>query len=421
MSESGSDDSGPIAYSSFLQRFISLDLSIMKKSFTLLLAVVFALLLAVPQVQAQEEGEQEGQVDAVHHIADAHYLDFTPIAEVSLPRLFLVQRPEGLGIDVFSSTDAAVASGRYHMTGGGAHGAAEAEGGEEAETPHIVMDDGEIIFDFSITKHVVYQLLVAVLLMVMLIKLARSYRRGAGRKTAPRGRWKNMWEVMVTYIRDEVAKPNLGHHYKKYLPYLLSVFFFILFANLIGLIPFGATATANITVTATLAGFTFVMTQMAGTKEHWQHIFWPPGPLLIKPLMIPVEILGLFTKPFALAIRLFANMVAGHMVLLNIIGLIFLFTAGFGVAAGWAATVFSVMFSLFIYALELLVAFIQAYVFTILSALFIGMAIVEHHEDEHAYDDAGSLGSSGPETSQLSGDGMQPETSSMEPAVAGRS
>lgn len=388
----------------------------MKKSFTLLLAVVFALLM-VPQVQAQEEGEQEGQVDAVHHIADAHYLDFTPFVEVELPRLFLVQDPNGtIGFEAFASTHAAVESGRYHMTGGAAHGAAEGE--EEAE-PHIAADEGEILFDFSITKHVVYQLLVALLLMSMLISLARSYKRGEGRKTAPKGVWKNMWEVMITYIRDEVAKPNLGRHYKEYLPYLLSVFFFILFANLIGLVPFGSTVTANITVTATLAGFTFVLTQTAGTKEYWKHIFWPPGPVPVKFLMIPVEILGLFTKPFALAIRLFANMVAGHMVMLNIIGLIFLFTAGFGAAVGWGASVFSVAFSLFIYALELLVAFIQAYVFTILSALFIGMAIVEHHEDEHAYEEeAGSLGSEGPEASQLSGDGVQEET--MEPAVAGR-
>lgn len=381
----------------------------------LLVSVVLAAFMAAP-VQAQEEA-QEGQVDALHHITDAHYLEFPPMGEVELPRLFLVERPSGAyGIDAFATTHAATASDRYHMVGGNGHGAA-AEG-DESTTPHIAMNEGSILLDFSISKHVVFQLIVALLLMVMLIRLAQSYKRGEGRKTAPEGTWKNMWEVVIIYIRDEVAKPNLGRHYRAYLPYLLSVFFFILFANLIGLVPFGSTATANITVTATLAGFTFVVTQTAGTKEHWKHILWPEGPLPIKLLMIPVEILGLFTKPFALAIRLFANMVAGHMVLVNIIGLIFLFTAAFGVVAGWAATVFSVAFSLFIYALELLVAFIQAYVFTILSALFIGMAIVEHHEDEHALTDDPAASHGGAGSDGISGDGMQSDASSREPALA---
>lgn len=382
----------------------------MNRYLKLLAAVVTAVLLAAP-VQAQE-----GQVDALHHITDAHYLEFPPVGEVELPRLFLVELSNGAyTVDAFAGTHAATASGRYHMTGGAAHGGS-AEG-DEAETPHIVAEQGTILLDFSITKHVVFQILVALLLMGTLIPLARSYRRGEGRKTAPEGVWKNMWEVVIIYIRDEVAKPNLGRHYKAYLPYLLSVFFFILFANLIGLVPFGSTATANITVTATLAGFTFVITQTAGTKDHWKHIFWPEGPIPIKFLMIPVEILGLFTKPFALAIRLFANMVAGHMVLVNVIGLIFLFTAAYGTAVGWGVTIFSMGFGLFVYCLELLVAFIQAYVFTILSALFIGMAIVEHHGDEHAYEeDSTALESEGADS--ISGDGVQDSTSSREPALA---
>lgn len=392
----------------------SSDLSTMNRFLKLLAAVVSAVLLAAP-VQAQEEA-QEGQVDALHHITDAHYLEFPPAGEIELPRLFLVELANGAyTVDVFASTHAATASDRYHMSGGSGHGSS-AEG-EEAQTPHIVAEQGTILLDFSITKHVVFQILVALLLLFILIPLAQSYKRGEGRKTAPEGKWKNMWEVVIIYIRDEVAKPNLGRHYKEYLPYLLSVFFFILFANLVGLVPFGSTATANITVTATLAGFTFVITQTAGTKDHWKHILWPDGPLLIKPLMIPVEILGLFTKPFALAIRLFANMVAGHMVLVNVVGLIFLFTAAYGTAVGWGVTVFSVGFALFIYALELLVAFIQAYVFTILSALFIGMAIVEHHEDEHAYDEEADA-VEGHGAGGTSGDGLQETTSSREPALA---
>lgn len=383
----------------------------------LLIGALVAVLLTAPQVYAQEEHAQEesdGRVDAVHHVLDAYYVDLSPIAVIGLPRLFLVEEPDGSwDIDAFASTSTAVASGQYHPVGEG-HGEAAAA---------IVPVKGDLLLDFSVSRHVVFELIVAILLGLIFISLARSYARGEGRESAPKGTWKNMWEVMVIYVRDEIAKPTLGHHYKTYMPYLLSIFFFVLFGNLFGLVPFGSTVTANITVTATLAGFTFVITQFSGTKEYWKHIFWPPGPLFVKPLMIPSEILGLFTKPFALAIRLFANMVGGHLVLINVIGLIFLFTALFGAIAGWGAVVFSTVFALFLYGLEVLVAFIQAYVFAILSALYFGMAIVEHHEDEHAYDEelAGKERAEEVRRGQVSGDGRK-ETpqSAVEPApVAG--
>ncbi|HEX7071711.1 MAG TPA: F0F1 ATP synthase subunit A, partial [Rhodothermales bacterium] len=153
------------------------------------------------------------------------------------------------------------------------------------------------------------------------------------------------------------------------------------------LVPFGVTATSNLMITAVLATITFLITQFSASKDHWLHVLWPPGvPAFVKPILIPVEILGLFTKPFALAIRLFANMTAGHLVILSLIGLIFSFAQMFGDSFGYGVAPVSVAFSLFIYLLEILVAFIQAYIFTMLSALFIGMAVAEHgHEHEHEY------------------------------------
>lgn len=411
------------------------------------LLVVALVALAPIGAEAQES---EGQVDAAHHVMDSHKLDFSPIFSAQLPRLFLVERPDGsIGIEAFASTDAAIASGRYHAAGGG-HGGGTAESqaaesgaehggsaesgdaaatGATAESDHggghgalastIVPNQGHLLLDFSITKHVIWQLIAAIVLLVIFIGLARRYRRGQGRETAPKGIWQNMWEVTVIYMRDEVAKPTLGRHYRAYLPYVLSVFFFILFCNLFGLVPWGSSATGNITVTATLAGFTFVATHIAATKDYWKHIFWPEGPLFIKPLMIPVEILGMFTKPFALAIRLFANMTAGHMVVLNFIGLIFLFAHQYGPTAGWGVSVVSVLFSLFLYGLETLVALIQAYVFAILSSLFIGMAIVEHHDDEHAYEENPSELAGETASSEVHGDGQESQPASVEPAMAG--
>ena len=224
-------------------------------------------------------------------------------------------------------------------------------------------------------------------LFLLFVPMAGKYRKGVGRTSAPRGLLQNMLEAMVIYVRDEIARPNLGAKTDRYLPYLLTVFFFILICNLLGLMPFGATATANITVTTVLALFTFVLTQAAGTKDYWMHILWPPGiPWFVKPILVPIEILGLFTKPFALAVRLFANMTAGHLVILNLIGLIFI-VGGLNEAAGYGTSIPALGLTLFVYALELLVAFIQAYVFTILSALFIGMATAEHeHDHDHSED-----------------------------------
>lgn len=246
---------------------------------------------------------------------------------------------------------------------------------------------GELILDLSITRHLVFAWIGALLVIVIFVTLARRYQRGIGRETAPKGLFHNMFETLFMFVRDEIARPNLGEKTERFLPFLSTAFFFILFCNLLGLVPFGATATANISVTAVLAAFTFVITQVSANKDHWAHLFGPPGtPLPVRFILFPVEFLGLFTKPIALAIRLFANMTAGHLVILSLIGLIFTFNGLFGPAGGYGISPVSIAFSLGIYLLELLVATIQAYIFTMLSALFIGMAVEDHghhHEEEH--------------------------------------
>ena len=373
--------------------------------------LLLGMLLASP-VMAAEAGEE---FDPLHHVADGYYLDLQPIAKLQLPRLFLIQR-EGGGLDfkAFWSTNAAVASGEFHVV--------QDEHGEEGETdglaetpaaPYEVTEervgegspiqharpmvagsihleseleplDGRILIDFSITRHLVFAILGALIVFAIFFSMARRYRRGIGRTSAPRGVMQNMMETLVVFIRDEVARPNLGDKYHRFLPYLLTAFFFILTCNLLGLVPFGATATSNLMITAVLAATTFIITQFSASKDHWMHVFWPPGvPTFVKPILIPVEILGLFTKPFALAIRLFANLTAGHLVILSLIGLIFSFGQMFGPAWGYGVAPVSVAFSLFIYLLEILVGFIQAYIFTMLSALFIGMAVAEHEHADH--------------------------------------
>jgi F-type H+-transporting ATPase subunit a len=191
----------------------------------------------------------------------------------------------------------------------------------------------------------------------------------------------SLFEPIIVFIRDDIVKPNIPHHYEKYMPYLLNVFFFICFLNLSGLVPFTANVTGNITVTASLALLTLIITNFSATGTYWKHIFWFPGiPVFIKPIMLIVEVISIFTKPFALTIRLFANMTAGHMVIISFISLIFMFgKLGELPAVGFFTSVFSVIFALFIDCIEIFIALLQAYIFTMLSALFIGQAVEEAH------------------------------------------
>lgn len=227
--------------------------------------------------------------------------------------------------------------------------------------------------DFSITKSVVGILLVALVMFLLFMSLAKSYAKNNGIASGA-GRF---FEPLVLYVRDEIAIPNIGEkHYKKYMSYLLTIFFFILFLNILGLMPFGFNVTGNIAITVSLAILTYLITTFTANKNYWGHIFWMPGvPTPMKFILAPIELLGTIIKPFSLMIRLYANMLAGHVVLMSIIGLMFIFKSWIG-----SSLSFGLAFALSI--LEILVAFLQAYIFTMLSALYFGAGNEEHHHEE---------------------------------------
>lgn len=235
-------------------------------------------------------------------------------------------------------------------------------------------------FDLSITRTVFTMLLSALLMLLLFPTIAGGYKKSA----VPTG-IRNFFEVIVQFIRDDIAIPNLGDRYGKYMPYLLTVFFFIWFNNLLGLIPFfpgGGNVMGNIAVTATLAVITFLITTFSGNKNYWGHIFNPPGvPGAIKPMLVLIEFLSIFIKPFALALRLFANITAGHIIILSFVGIIFIVGNLAGNAAGFGVGLLSGAFMIALNVLELFVAILQAYIFTTLSAVFIGQAIEEHHHE----------------------------------------
>lgn len=362
----------------------------MKKLVAPIGLVALVLFAVAPAFAADEEDEE---LDLLEHEVDAPYLDFEPFGVVELPRIFLLEDASGSWtLEAYSSTKSALRSGGYMVVLEETEdGHAEAASTEELIAQHehlhatlVPAGDAHIVADFSITKHYVFGLLGALLTLIIFIRLANQYKKGIGRETAPRGVFQNMFETLIVFVRDEIAKPNIGDKYQTFLPYLLTAFFFILFCNLLGLVPYGAAATANIVVTGILAFFTFLIGHLYASKDHWRHLLTgPPGvPKLIRALLIPVEILGLIARHAALAIRLFANMTAGGLVILSLLSLIFIFNGLFGSVIGWTVAPFSVLLTLFIFLVKLLVAFIQAYVFTILSALFIGMAVEEHHEHE---------------------------------------
>jgi len=225
-------------------------------------------------------------------------------------------------------------------------------------------------WDFSITKSVLMIIITGILMFLLFAGLAKSFGKGPIAKGAGR-----FFEPIVVYIRDDIARPNIGEaNYKKYMPYLLTVFFFVWFLNLFGLTPLGVNVTGNIAVTFALAIITFVITQFSGNKNYWKHIFWMPGvPVPMKFILAPIELLGVFIKPFALMIRLYANIMAGHVVLMSIIGLVFIFQ-------NWIGGALSLFLAFFLSIIELLVAALQAYIFTLLSALYFGFAVEEHDE-----------------------------------------
>ena len=329
--------------------------------------------------QTQNPQEEESFTDVImHHISDSHeyhLLDWqgTP---VTLP-LPIILRTEN-GLVTFLSSEfhhddkgevIVEKKGLYFVRVHGQIHYTDANGTLSYNSDHKLENPRPL--DFSITKNVVLLFLIALIMFLAFTAVARSYKKNP---KAPKG-FANLLETLVVFVRDDIAVPNIGNHkYERYMPYLLTVFFLILIGNLLGLVPIiSGTLTNDIVFTGTLAVITFLITTFSGNRNYWQHIFATPGvPKWLAPIMIPVEIIGMLTKPFSLMIRLFANITAGHVIILSLIGLIFTLKTIF-------VSPVSVGFSLFISILELLVAFIQAYVFTLLSALFIGGAVAEEH------------------------------------------
>ncbi len=257
----------------------------------------------------------------------------------------------------------------------------------------VALDDkGEIdpsvtIYDVSLTRNVVQMLIALIIFTWIMLAIAKKYKNGHGVVSAPKGS-QSLLEPVITFVRDEVAKPNLGNSYEKYLPFLLTIFFFILINNIFGLIPGSANVSGNIAFTAVLGIISFIVILFSSNKHYWGHILNPPGvPLGVKFILVPVELISVIIKPFALIIRLFANMVAGHIIIICLISLIFIF-ANLNKYAGWGTAPFSIAFTIFIYLIEVLVAFLQAFIFTMLTAVFIGQAIEGAHHEEGHHDDS---------------------------------
>ncbi len=327
--------------------------------------------------QAVEEKGTEKGFEAssfiLEHIADSHewHILTKKNGENVVVYLPVILYSKETGIDIFSSKKLA-----HEQVYKGFK--LEEEGNLKGRIVKVdeagIADEENLPWDFSITKAVVGLLASVTIGLILFLSLARSYKKTG--ISHPKG-IQSFLEPVILFVRDDIAIPNLGDKAGKYMPYLLTAFFFILINNLMGLIPtpppFGANVTGNIAVTFVLATCTFLITQFSGNKAHWRHVFATPGvPFWLLPIMIPVEIIGLFSKPFALMIRLFANITAGHIIVLSLICLIFIFDSV-------ALAPVSIFFVIFMDFMELLVAFLQAYIFTLLSALFISLAVQEHH------------------------------------------
>jgi F-type H+-transporting ATPase subunit a len=314
-----------------------------------------------------------------HHLLDSH--DFTLSSNEETGEHFGFSLPIILwdgGLQVFSSSKfnhgeaVAESNGNYYVLRHEKIYKTNSKGDLNEEHGHPT---NETPLDFSITKSVVGILSMAVLMLFLFIGLANSYTKNNSIATGA-GRF---FEPLVLYVRDEIAIPNIGEkNYKKYMSYLLTIFFFIFFLNILGLTPLGFNVTGNITITLSLALLTYLITTFTANKNYWSHMLWMPGvPVILRPVLAVIELLGTIIKPFSLMIRLYANMMAGHVVLMSIIGLMFIFKSWIG-----SSLSFVLAFSLSI--LEILVAFLQAYIFTMLTSLYFGAGNEEHlHEEAH--------------------------------------
>ena len=363
------------------------------KSVKSLLAAAFSLILTVftftvsaqdhNNHQTEKKEAEKGKFDANEvifgHVLDNYEFHFLTYEDkdgeehhVSIPLPVILYSKDRNKLSVFSSS-------KFH------HGHEAYDGYRKEGIKVVSVTPGEKFYDFSLTRNVVQMILALAILVWVMIAIARKYRKGHGVQSAPSG-FQNAIEPVITFVRDEVAKPNLGSRYRKYMPYLLTVFFFILINNLLGLIPGSANVVGNIAFTCVLGIISFIVILFSSNKHFWGHIFNPPVPAGVKPILVLVEFLSIFTKPFALIIRLFANMLAGHIIIICLISLIFIF-GGLSKVAGWGFAPISIAFTVFIYFIEILVAFLQAYIFANLTAVFIGQSFegshddVDHHKD----------------------------------------
>ena len=324
---------------------------------------------------AEKDVKSEIKESINHHIQDSYDFVFFSDTEknthygFSLPVILVDE-----GLHVFSSSKfhhgetVAESNGKYYKLYHNKIYRTDAEGTLSFDDHHHPTNIKP--WDFSITKSVLMIIVTGILMLVLFSGLAKSFKKGPIATGAGR-----FFEPIIIYVRDEIAIPNIGEkHYKRYMSFLLTVFFFVWFLNLFGLTPLGINVTGNIAVTFALAMLTFLITQFSGNKNYWKHIFWMPGvPVPMKIILAPIELLGVFIKPFALMIRLYANIMAGHIVLMSLIGLMFVFK-------NWVGSSMTFVLAFAISMIELLVALLQAYIFTMLSALYFGFAVEEHDE-----------------------------------------
>ena len=351
--------------------------------------LMLLLLLVSWGLQASGQGTHEEKAEGFNlkemifsHVTDAYDWHLLTVKghHYSIP-LPVIVKSESRGWFMFSSS---------HLAHGESYNGFTISHSEKYNNKVVEINEaGEELrpLDLSFTKNAASLMLSMLLMLAIFLSLARSYKK---EPIKARTGFAGMIEVVIAFVQDDLIKPCIGPEYKRFSPYLLTAFFFILINNLLGLVPFfpgGANVTGNISITLVLALFTFAITNLCGNREYWKEIFWPDVPLWLKiplPIMPFVELLGVFTKPFALMVRLFANILAGHMIILVLMGLIFIFTYMIGPAVGAGVSVISIAFSIFMLVLDVLVSFIQAYVFTMLSAIFIGMGRMEHgHKEAH--------------------------------------
>lgn len=356
------------------------------KSMKYILVAAFSLILLLFSVVGFAQGNGETKTEnkkgfdanevIFGHVKDAHEFHFLSYKgsdgeehEVSIPLPVILYSPQkGFSAFMFSSF-------RHSET---------VDGYKLSEGKIIPVESNVTVYDISLSRNVIQMLIATILFVWLMIAVAKRYKKGHGVTSAPSGA-QNAIEIVIEFLTEQVAKPYLGKKYLKYLPYLLTVFFFILINTFFGLIPGSANVTGNIAFTMILALISFVIIMFSTNKHYWMHIINPDVPIFVKPILIIVEILGIFTKPFALMIRLFANMLAGHIIIICLISLIFIFGA-LNKGIGWGFAPVSLAFSVFIYFIEILVAFIQAFIFTNLTAVFIGQAMEGSH-DEHEHID----------------------------------